>query len=104
MVMRSPVSMKSGTVIVAPVSVVTCLVPPCAVLPRIDGGACVTVTSIFIRGLAVRMVSFSVSAVSVSPVGIRWCFGMLRVGIVIRSAGFPFGCITASSFLAYIKV
>jgi len=98
--MRSPASMKRGVVMDAPVSTVTFLVPPCVVLPRIDGGASVTVRSTLIGGCKVTMVSPSWSAVTVAPDGMRCMFCTVSMGMVIRSDGVSFGCITASSLRA----
>ena len=85
--MRSPVSMKRGVVMAVPVSTVTFLEPPCAVLPRTDGGASVTVRSILIGGCRVTTVSPSWSAVILVPAGMRCIFCRVSAGTVIRSDG-----------------
>ena len=86
---------------VAPVSTVTFLVPPCVVLPRIDGGASVTVRSILIGGLRAMIVSPSRSAVIVVPSGMRCMFCSVADGVVIRSDGLFFGCMTAVLLRVY---
>ena len=93
---QSPVSINKGVVIAVPVSTVTFLVPPCVVLPRIEGGASLTVRSIFIGGCRVIIVSLSCKAVTFVPDGMRCIFCIVPAGIVIRSDGSPSGCITAS--------
>lgn len=47
----SPVFINKGVLILAPVSMVTCLLPPSAVLPLIPGGDSITLKDILIGRL-----------------------------------------------------
>lgn len=94
--MRSPVSMNRGVVTEAPVSTVTFFVPPCVVLPRMFGGASLTVRSTLSGGCRVMMFSPSSSAVTFVPDGMRCMLCSVSLGIVTLSDGLPSGCITAS--------
>ena len=101
---RSPVSMKRGVVMDAPVSTVTFLVPPCVVLPRMFGGASLTMRSTFIGSCIVMMVSSSSSAVTFVPDGMRCMFCIASAGTVILSDGLFSGCITASLLRVYTNI
>ena len=101
---RSPTSMKRGVVMDAPVSTVTFLMPPCVVLPRMFGGASLTVRSTLIGGFNVMMVLLFSSAVTFVPDGMRCMFCITSAEIVILSEGVSSGCITTSLLRAYINI